>query len=173
MFRICRIISETEESTIRLKEYLGGYPVEITQQIPEENYFDIPTLMLGWNSVKNRFPGQKIHESKILNNLVWTYNESECKEIKDESYYKNIEKFINDNLKNWLPSDFILFDSLMHGDFSSFINSNINRDFITYVHFDNGALYMRNRDRNYIINAKSLWLTENSYRDKITEVLNT
>ncbi len=172
MFRICKIIVETVEASNSLKEYLGGYPVEIIYSFPEEDYFEVPTLVVGWNSLKNRFPLQKIHDSKVVDNLEWTYSESECKEIKGESFHKNIEAFVNINLQSWLPSDFILHDSLMHGDFSKFIENNINKHKLTYIHFNNGAIYMRNEDSNYIVNVKSLWMTEESYRNKITEVIN-
>lgn len=173
MFRICKIIVETIESANSLKKYLGGYPVEITCNLPEEDYFEVPTLIVGWNSLKNRFPLQKIHDSKVVDNLEWTYSESECKEIKDESFHKNIEAFVNNNLQSWLPSDFILYDSLMHGDFSEFIENKINKDILTYIHFNDGAIYMRNGSSNYIVNVKSLWLTEESYRGSLTEVINS
>lgn len=179
MFRICRIIAETKEQENSLKEYLGGYPVEITQELdlkrivsPEALTPNIPTLMIGWNSTKHMFPDQKIHNSEVIKNVFWTYNESECKEIKDESFHKNIEDFVYKNLKNWLPSDFIKYDSIINGDFSKFIETNIDNSILTYIHFNNGAIYMRNGDKNIIINAKSLWLTESNYRTLITELFN-
>lgn len=150
---------------------MGGYPVEITHNISEENYFEIPTLMIGWNSVKNRFSNQKIQEKNIIKNLTWTFNESECKEVVGENFYNNIEEFLNHNIKSWLPSDFILYDSIMHGDFSNFINTNIDKSSLSYVHFNSGAIYMRNNGVNYIINTKSLWLTESSYKNAISKFL--
>lgn len=171
MFRICRIIAETTEAVNTLKEYLGGYPVEITQQVSEENYFEVPTLMLGWNSVKNRFPNQKIHEKNVVSNLYWTYNEYECNEIQNESFYKNIEEFVNDNLKKWLPSDFIMIDPLMC-DVIEYLNYNLDKKNVSYVHFDNGAMYIRNGNNNYILNVKNLWLLESKFKTKISEILN-
>lgn len=173
MFRICKVITETEESTNNLKKYLGGYPVEITQEIPEDNYYDIPTLMLGWNSVKNKFTEQKINEKEIIQNLEWTYNESECDEMKkSENFHRNIEDFVNKNLKKWLPSEYKLYDSIFHGDLNKFIEDNINSNIITYIHFNNGALYLRNGENNFIINVKNLWLTEGNYKKVVTEILN-
>jgi hypothetical protein len=108
MFRICRIIVENTEQEVSLKEYLGGYPVEITQHlnlggiVSSEIGKGIPTLFVGWNSVKHRFPEQKIQDNKVMNNLYWTYNELECNEIQGESFHRNIENFVNENLKNWL-----------------------------------------------------------------------
>lgn len=172
MFRICKIITETVESANSLKEFLGGYPVEITCDVPAEDYFEVPTLILGWNSIKSKFPEQKIHDKNVITNLQWTYSESECREIKKENFHNNIESFVNENLKKWLPSDFILYDSLMHGDFSKFIEKNIDSSKLTYIHFNNGAIYMRNDDKNFIVNTKSLWFTESNYRSVITDVIN-
>jgi len=173
MFRICRIIAETEESANKLKEYLGGYPVEITLERQEEDYYDVPTLVVGWNTIKNNYPNQKINNQEVVENLFWTYNEDECKEvIGGDGFFRTIENFVNKNIKSWLPSDYTVFDSIMHGDFSNFINTSIDSDKLTYIHFNKGALYMRNGENNFIINAKSLWITESNYKDAITEVLN-
>lgn len=173
MFRICRIISETEESSNKLKKYLGGYPVEITIGHQTDEYYEVPTLMIGWNTVKNNYPSQKINNEEVVKNLFWTYNEDEFKEILGgDGFLKTIENFVNKNIKSWLPSQYILFDSLMHGSFSNFINTNIDNNKITYIHFNKGALYMRNGNNNFIINVKILWITEPNYRNTITEVLN-
>jgi len=173
MFRICKIITETEESTNNLKKYLGGYPVEITQEVPEDDYHEVSTLIVGWNSVKNLFPNQKINTSEAHKNLEWTYNESESEEMKKSvNFHKNIDDFVNKNLKIWLPSDYTLYDSIMHGSIEDFIKEKIDAEVITYIHFNNGALYMRNGDNNFIINVKNLWLTEKNYRTVVTELFN-
>jgi hypothetical protein len=173
MFRICKIITETLESTNKLKEFLGGYPVEITQSFPEEDFYDVPTLVVGWNTVKNIYPNQKINNKDIVSNLSWTYNESECKELlSKEPFFKVVEAFVNKNIYEWLPSEYIMYDSIVHGEFSKFINTNIDKSELTYVHFNKGALYMRNKDNDFIINAKTLWFTESNYRETVTDVLN-
>lgn len=173
MFRICRIIAETKESSDNLKQFLGGYPVEITQEFPEEDYYEVPTLVIGWNTIKNKYPNQKISQSEVLKNLYWTYNEKECKEVLDgESFDRRIEDFVNENIKSWLPSEFLVYDSIFHGDFSNFIKSNIDSEVLTYAHFNRGAVYLRNGDKNIIINTKSLWLTEPNYRDLIADFFN-
>ena len=174
MFRICKIVVETVDAEHALKKYLGGYPVEITQEFDtEEMFFSIPTLIIGWNTTKNLFPDQKITNSKIVNNLSWTYNENESKESIDGNwYYKIIEDFVNKHLQAWLPSDYILYDSMVQVDINEFINKNINEKTVTYIHFNNGALYMRNDNRNFIINVKTLWLTESNYRDTLAELFN-
>lgn len=173
MFRVCKIILETTDSVKSIKKFLGGYPVEITQDFPEENYFDVPTLVVGWNTIKNKYPNQKITNTDVVNNLSWTYNEKESKEVIDgDAYFKSIEKFVNKHVYEWLPSEYKLYDSIVHGDFSNFISENINEEVMTFVHFNNGAMYMRNSGKDYIVNIKSLWLTETNYKNLITDVLN-
>lgn len=118
------------------------------------------------------YPEQKIHESKLVDNLFWTYSEKECEEIKGEGFHRNIEDFVNQHLKNWLPSDYIIFDPLIQGSFSKFIKEQINPKELTYIHFNNGALYMRNSDKNYIVNVKTMWLVEENYKETLTDIIN-
>ena len=140
MFRICKIITDTTESANSLKQFLGGYPVEITAKIPDDGYYEVPTLMVGWNFMKSNFPNQKISDSDVVENLSWTYNEKECGEIKGQSFHRNIEAFVNKNLYDWLPSKYILFDSLVHGGFDKFVEDGFDKNILTYIHFNDGAL---------------------------------
>lgn len=172
MFRICKIIAESTEVVNDLKKFLGGYPVEITTHIPGDNYYEVPTLMVGWNLAKDNFPNQKINESIISDNLSWTYSEYETKSVKGQTFYRNIEDFVNKNIKTWLPSNFILYDSIIYRNLDEFIENYIDESILTYIHFNNGALYLRNADKNFIINAKNLWLTESNYRLELTNLLN-
>jgi len=172
MFRICRIIVETKEAADNLKQFLGGYPVEITTQIPDDDYYDTSTLMVGWNFTKDKFPNQKINDSSVIDNLSWTYNEPEAKGMKGQNFHRNIEDFVNKNLQAWLPSDFTLYDSIIYRNLDEFIENHFDKNILTYIHFNDGALYLRNADKNFVINAKSLWLTEPNYKSEITNLLN-
>ena len=169
MFKVCRLISNSEETVISLKKFFGGYPIEISKDFTDN---DLPTILVGWDFVKELFPNQKIHDKNISKNLEWTYSESECKEIKEENFIKNLEEFLNDKLKKWLPKDFVVFDSLIRGDIESFIEKNIDNSIISYIHFNDGAIYIKNGDRNFILNIKTLWLINDNYRDVISKIIN-
>lgn len=172
MFRICRIITGTKEECDNLKQYLGGYPVEITQEVPEENYYDIPTLMVGWNNVKNRFPNQRIDNKEVTNNLSWTYNEKEVEELLDKTNFNSeIDSFVNKNLYNWLPNNYSLFDPLFHGNLSKFREQYIDDSIVSYVHFNDGAIYIRNGENNFVINIKSLHYVSDNYRNEVSDFL--
>jgi len=173
MFRICKIIVDTIESANDLKQFLGGYPVEITTKIPDDGYYEVATLMVGWNFMKSNFPNQKISDSEVSENLYWTYNSVEASEIQGQNFHRNIEEFVNKNLYAWLPSDYDLFDSLVHGSFSKFVDDVIDEKIITYIHFNEGALYMRNGNKNYIVNVKNMFLTEGNYRLELSKVFNS
>lgn len=170
MFKVCRIILENQESINSLKEFFGGYPIEFTTEIIED--FKTPTLIVGWDFVKKNFKGAKIYEKNILENIEWTYSEEECAEIKNENYIKIIEDFVDLNLNNWLPNNFILFDTLIHGDFCKFIEKNIIKECKTYVHFNNGAMYLRNCEKDFIINIKTLAFQNPNYKELISNLIN-
>ena len=173
MFIICKIIVESKDSVNNLKKFLSGYPVEITDDFSKVENSDVPTMIVGWSFMKKHYPNQKIDNFVISEKINWTYNEEECNEIKsDETFYKKIELFVSDNMKKWLPSNFELYDPIFCGDFFEFINNNINKDIITYIHFNNGAIYLRNGDKNIIINSKSMWLIELDYRSVLTKFFN-
>ena len=173
MFKICKIIVESKQESDNLKECLGGYPVDISEKIPDDLYFDIPTLMVGWNSVKDYFPSQKIANKKIKENLFWTYNQSESQQlIEKENYNKNIDDFINGHIISWLPSKYIIYDSIIEGDIYKFIEENIEKEKVSYIHFNAGAIYMRNGEKNIIINVKSLFFTELDYKEVVTNLFN-
>lgn len=173
MFRICKIITKNIEESNGLKRYFGNYPIEISENFPEDSVFDISTIIVGWDLVKEKFPNHKINEKKIKHNLEWTYSESECVEIlNSESFTTSISNFINENLMTWLPSDFILYDSLLYGDFDSFIKSNIDNEQISYVHFNKGAIYIRNSDKNFTINVKNMFIVEEDYKTIIANFFN-
>jgi len=173
MFIVCKIIVDNKELESNLKGFLRGYPVDISCNSSIDEHLNMPILFVGWDLVKRIFPLQKIHDNKVNENIEWTYNESECNEIDKEGFYSNIEEFVNRNLKSWLPSNFILYDYIIHGELIKFIEANINNEIKTYVHYNNGAIYMRNGDNDYIINTKSLWMFDDDYRNTITNVLNS
>lgn len=169
LFSICNIIAEKEEDYKTLLEYLGNYPVSITKTFPEELYFDVPTLVVGWNFVKNKFPNQNIFDKEISSNLFWSFSKSE----KEKDFFDESESFFIKSLKKWLPSNFKLFDSYLNKEsLEAFLKQNINSDKKLFVFFHEGALYINNDKNNFIINIKSLSSTNNNFREEITNILN-
>jgi len=169
LFSICNIIAEKEEDYKTLLEYLGNYPVSISKTLPDELYFDTPTLVVGWNFIKNKFPKQNIFNKEISSNLFWSFSKSE-----EEKEFKNeTESFFIKSVKEWLPSKFRLFDSYLNKEsLDSFLKENINKDKKVFVFFHEGALYIYNDNKNFVINIKSLSTMHSNFRELITDVLN-
>jgi len=169
LFSICNIIAEKEEDYKTLLEYLGNYPVSISKTLPDELYFDNPTLVVGWNFIKNKFPKQNIFNKEISTNLFWSFSKSE-----EEKEFKNeTESFFIKSVKEWLPSKFRLFDSYLNKEsLDSFLKENINKDKKVFVFFHEGALYIYNDNKNFVINIKSLSTMHSNFRELITDVLN-
>lgn len=166
---ICNVIVPKEEDFELLREYLGKYPVRIFREFPEELYFDIPTMVYGWYTVKDRFPEHNIFDREITKNLCWNYSKSE----NDKEFYKRTEEFFSESVKKWLPDNFLMHDSFLSEEsIEEFIEKNIVKESRSYVYFDDGAMYINNSKKNYIINIKSLSFVDKNFKDRLTFVIN-
>jgi hypothetical protein len=169
IFSICNIVAVDPKDYQFLLQYLVGYPVNVSNEYPSDDSFEIPTIVVGWSYIKNRFPQQNIFDKKLKDNLYWTYGHSEDKKM----FLQEIENFFYKQIKNWLPVDFIQYDSLFSNlSFYDFCKNNLNEDASVFIYFNNGALYIRNDNKNYIINIKSLHLTHVSFKKSITDFMN-
>ena len=69
----------------------------------------IPTLIIGWETVKKMYPSASIIEWKIEDNVYWTYSKFE----KRERYEDNLKKFYCITLKNLVETvEYVFFDIL-------------------------------------------------------------
>jgi hypothetical protein len=168
IFSICDIVVADDEDYQFLIQHLGNYPVRIFREKIEQD--NIPTIIIGWNQIKEKYPNQNIFDKKLGDNLYWTYSQLEDKKL----FLSEVEEFFFKQIKEWLPQDFIEFDSVFSNTtFIDFCKENINKDFNVFVYFDSGALYFRQGKSNFIVNIKSLYLTETNFKKTITEFLNT
>ena len=170
LFYICQFVCENQEDYDVLIEHLGNYPVKILNKYPEDNIFDIPTMIIGWSFIKLKYPNINILDKSISKNLYWTFSKSEM----EKQFFKEVEEFFADSVKKWLPADFKLYDPIKNDNkFLSYCHQNLVFEKKVYVYFNKGALYIRNNDINYIVNIKSLSLVEPIYfKDIITQFLN-
>jgi len=169
MFTICKIVAPNQEDKDLLSKYLGKYPLDVLDEYLDEHLDEIPILIIGWQNVKRYFPDQNIIDKEIKDNLSWTYSKEENE---DEMFIK-IEEFINQCIQNWLPNDFVLYDS-MFTDISllEFFDEKIDKEKDSFIYFHKEAMYINNDGKNFIINLKSLWMSHRSYKKIITENLN-
>lgn len=170
VFYICNIVAVDDEDYQLLVQHLSNYPVSILKEYPIGDSFDIPTIIVGWNFIKEKYPNQNIFDKKIKPNLYWTYSNSEDKKL----FLHEIEDFFYLQIKNWLPNDFLEYDSFFSTiNFSDFCENSFDKNLPLFVYFDNGALYARSGGLNYIINIKSLYLTEPKFKDSVTHIMNS
>ncbi len=168
LFYICQVIAENQEDYQTLVEHLGSYPVKVSNEVSENDSYDIPTIIIGWSFIKAKYPSINIFDKKISDNLYWTYSKSEAEKL----FFKEVEEFFIDSVKKWLPGDFKSFNPLTSDiDFLTYCQQKINKDKPVFVYFDKGALYLRNDDVNYIVDIKSLYLIDSSYKSVITTFL--
>jgi hypothetical protein len=170
IFSICNIVATNPEDYQFLVEHLGNYPLKIVKEYSDDDSFGEPTIVVGWNYIKEKFPQQNIFDKKLKENLFWTYSHSEDKKL----FLQGVEDFFYEQIKKWLPTEFIKYDSLFSDlNFSQFCINNLDKNTSLFVYFNNGALYIRNDDKNFIINIKSLYLTEHNFKKSITEFMNS
>lgn len=171
MINICNIITNNETDQKYLIEYLGNYPVTFCNSFKDELLAQ-PTIIIGWSNVKQLFPNQNILNKEIKNNLTWTFSKNE--EVDDIQIQNDISNFFRSSVLNWLPSNFILYDySLSNMDIQEFFDKNIDKEDKISIFFYEGAMYMCQNDKNYIINIKDLLFFDESYKKIITNILNT
>lgn len=136
----------------------------------------IPTLIVGWSDVKELFPNQDILNSRIDDNITWTFSKRE----KRYQYEKDLSAFIDKVIKD--------IDKKVKYRFFNFILSSQNRrdDFIEYVqsglcsiYYNPQFLYVYNIKDNITIgvslvdlayagiNPKDFILTLNKYNNNI------
>lgn len=169
LFHICNIIAEGEEDYKTLLGYLGNYPLSISKDFPEELYFDVPTLVIGWNNVKDKFPKQNIMDKQISKNLFWTYSKSE----NSKDFFKEAEDFFSESVKKWMPKNFKTFDTYLNKEgLEDFINQNLDPSKKVFIYFYDGALYLNNDGNNFIVNIKSLSISDDKLKTTITEIFN-
>ena len=137
IFSICNIVATNPEDYQFLVEHLGNYPLKIVKEYSDDDSFGEPTIVVGWNYIKEKFPQQNIFDKKLKENLFWTYSHSEDKKL----FLQGVEDFFYEQIKKWLPTEFIKYDSLFSDlNFSQFCINNLDKNTSLFVYFNNGAL---------------------------------
>ena len=95
VFYICNIVAVDDEDYQMLVQHISNYPVSILKEYPIGDFFEIPTIVIGWNAIKEKYPNQNIFDKKIQNNLYWTYSQSEDKKL----FLQEVEEFFYSQIK--------------------------------------------------------------------------
>lgn len=170
LFHICRFIAQNNDDYNILLEHLGNHPVLIEKEFPEELYFDIPTIYVGWQCVKNKFESHNIFDKTITKNLMWCFSKSED----EKKFYSEIDEFFSFSIKKWLPETFIVYDCFLNQEsLSEFLKEKLISNTEVFGYFYDGALYLNNNDQNFCINIKSLASEFSNFRNILTDIFNS
>ncbi len=165
---ICNIFCPIQEDLNILSDYLKAFPVFITDKESVLENTDIPTLIIGWSYIKNKYPQHNILNKKISNNIYWNYSFSEEKDL----FLNKTKELINDLIKDWLPKNFISYNYFFDGDLEEFIEVNINKNKKTFLYYKDGAIYLFNDEKNYIIDIKSLFCFDLINKEQLSKIIN-
>jgi hypothetical protein len=100
---------------------------------------NIPTLIVGWEKVKELYPNQDILDNRINDDLYWTFSKRE----KRYQYEKDLNNFINNVIKG--------------------IEKNVNYHFFNYLlavedKRDSFINYIQNSESSIYYNSKFLYI---------------
>lgn len=132
-----------------------------------EEDFKIPTLIIGWDFIKNNFSGVKISKKKIRKNLFWTFSDNEEKNTTE----KDIKKFIIKSLEEYLPLDYINFDCIIDGNILNHQDKIFSQN-LNFCFFSKNALYIYNDVGFYGISLSSIdyiFESSNNFIDSISK----
>jgi len=128
--------------------------------------FEIPTIIIGWDFIKNNFEKVRISKKKIKNNLYWTFSQTEDK----DSNEKDIKKFITKSLNEFLPKNYETFDSVLNGSIYKKIDEILDKK-ISFVYLSKDVLYILNDTFFYGISLKSIDFIFENHRDFIRFII--
>lgn len=168
LIKICKILPYTSEDVDYIHTHYGKFALDIISQEELENYNNVPTLIVGWKNVKEIFPEQSIRESKIFDNLFWTYSISE-NEIKLKN---DINSFLEFSIRKFFSKPIITYDAILDGEIRDFLKNNINPDFRSFIYFHKNACYIHNDKDTYAISLPSLEFVGKDYKSIMTGLIN-
>jgi len=169
-FRVCEIYSPEKESFEVLKEYLKKFPVHISATLPTSipcEVDDTPIQIVGWPNLKEYFPKHNILDKEVNNKVCWTHTHTENK----NEFFDDIKDFVTKSVMEWLPSDHIEYDAFIEGDLEGFLEKNIAPLHPIYIYYHGGALYLRNMDKDFIVNIESLKYYMEDFKGELTRIL--
>lgn len=148
---------EFENYCIEVKTYKDFNP---------DNQFNIPTLIIGWEFVKNIFKDIKISQKKIKKNLYWIFSEKED----FETSVSEKEKFIKKSLSEYLPDNYKTYDCILDGKISQKTDQIFSQE-NNFCYFSNNILYLYNKKKFIGINLQSIDYVYENQKEFLEKIL--
>jgi hypothetical protein len=168
LIKICKIVPYTSEDLEYINSNYRDFSVDIILKEDFKDEINIPTLIVGWNYVKEKFPNQNISSSKIDDNLFWTYSITENK----EKSQNDIKSFFEYSIKKFFNKNIISYDFILDGEFKDFLSKSIDRTQRSFIYFHKNVCYLYNNKNTYAISLPSLEFVEKDVKFLMTEIIN-
>jgi hypothetical protein len=168
IIKICKIIPYTNDDLEHLDLYYKDFALEIVGQKALYEDMTTPILIIGWNQVKKMFPEQKENNSKISDNLFWTYSISEDK----EKNTKNIHSFLEFSIRKFFNKPIISYDYIIDGEIKDFLSKNININHKSFIYFHRNVCYIYNNGNTLSISLPSLSFVGKDWKNITTGIVN-
>lgn len=164
----CEIFtSETNVKTYTLEYENYCISIKTFSELNLNNDFTIPTLIIGWDYIKNNFDKARISKKKIKNNLYWTFSESEDKNTNN----KDLNNFLKKSLNEFLPSNYETFDCILQGNILNQSELIFDQS-INFCYVSKNVLYVYNQNKFYGINLESIDYNYNNKSEFFKFILN-
>jgi hypothetical protein len=143
-------------------------PKKILEDIQNENY---STLIVGIGNIKIFHEKIEVNldDFFIKNKLYYTYTPSEDELMAEKglNFFKNvlIKKTLN-------AINFSTYDSVLDGEFDSFVNQKLKNESNMFVYFYNKAMYVFNEKNLISFNLESIRFVNNDVKSLLTQFFN-
>ena len=166
LIKICKILPYSSEDLDYINTFYENFALETIESL-EENQ-NLPTLIIGWNKVKQLYPEQSIENPKISDNLFWTFSLVE-QEGKNKS---DINAFLEYSIKKFFHKKIISYDAILDGELRDFLMKNINNKVRSFIYFHKNVCYIHNESDVYSISIPSLQYLNKDIKKIFTGLIN-
>lgn len=168
LIKVCKFIAFTTEDLDYLNSKFSNYSCEILDGNNLEIINSVPTIIIGWNFVKKKFPNQSILNKNINKDLYWTYSLLES----EREFKKDCVNFLDNSINNFFDKKLISFDAIIDGSLKDFLSKNINPKIRSFIYFHRNVCYIHNENKICSISALSLEFIEKDYKSIFTDLIN-
>jgi hypothetical protein len=168
LIKVCKILPYSSDDIDYISTHYGDFALDVIDSIDVNNVENTPTLILGWNTVKEMYPKQSILSSKIEDNLFWTFSLNE----KEEKSKSDIKSFLEYSIKKFFYKKPISYDAIIDGELKEFLFKNINKEVRSFIYFHKNVCYIHNESDTYTISIPSLNFVGKDSKKILTGLIN-
>ncbi len=168
LIKICKILPYSSDDVDYINTHHNTFALEVIDSIEANSPVTLPTLIVGWSKVKEMYPGQSIMNTKISENLFWTFSLTE----KEEKNKSDINSFLEYSIKKFFHKNLISYDAIVDGELRDFFLKNINKKIRSFIYFHNNVCYIHNDSDTYAISIPSIDFVGKDSKKILTGLIN-